>query len=198
MHGNGSRAVWRRYGNRCRAQLLRPRPTVGIQIIGGDEFPAQPTADVIHDGLRVADLRIAGVAGRLEARVDEFVDQSARSGTPYCRAIGDRQREGVHDAGKRGTFLRHLDEDFAGSAVLVHADGDVTLVAADGELVGDGAALVGQLATLGAREKLLLLGEALPLGGACAAGAWQRRGSGLLFCFLPAAESGCEPFELSR
>src|ERR1035437_10053132 len=38
----------------------------------------------------------------------------------------------------------HGDEDLAGRSVVVHADGDVAFVSADGELVGDGAALVGE------------------------------------------------------
>ena len=47
------------------------------------------------------------------------------------------------------------DEDLAGRAVLVQADGDVALVAADRELVRDRRALVGQLA---ARERAAAAG----------------------------------------
>ena len=71
---------------------------------------------------------------------------SSLSGTPYCSA----SEIAVANASIRPeivrAFLGHRDEDLAGRAVLVHADGDVALVAADRELVGDRLALVGQLA----------------------------------------------------
>ena len=62
--------------------------------------------------------------------------------------------EGVHEAGDGGAFLGHADEDFAGLAVGVEADGDVALVAGEAELVGDGGALGGQTVTDGARRGL--------------------------------------------
>src|SRR6185437_6804924 len=52
--------------------------------------------------------------------------------------------EGVHEAGDGGAFFGHADEDLAGLAVGVEADGDVALVAANGEFVGDGGTLGGQ------------------------------------------------------
>ena len=45
--------------------------------------------------------------------------------------------EGVHEAGDGGAFLGHADEDLAGLAVGVEADGDVALVSGEAELVGD-------------------------------------------------------------
>src|ERR1039458_4764920 len=46
--------------------------------------------------------------------------------------------------GSCGSQLATVMKDLAGRSVVVHADGDVAFVSADGELVGDGAALVGE------------------------------------------------------
>jgi hypothetical protein len=43
--------------------------------------------------------------------------------------------DGVHEAADGGAFFGHGDEDFAGGAVVVEADGDVAFVAGDVELV---------------------------------------------------------------
>src|SRR5579862_3850972 len=43
------------------------------RILGTDELRPQPTEDVIHDRLRVRDLRIAGPTARLEPYVAELV-----------------------------------------------------------------------------------------------------------------------------
>src|SRR5262249_24262393 len=50
----------------------------------------------------------------------------------------------------------HLDEHFAWSAVFVHANGDVTFVAADAEFVRDRSAFVRHLLALGTGEELAL------------------------------------------
>ncbi len=62
--------------------------------------------------------------------------------------------EAVHEAGDGGTFFRHADEDLAGVAVGIEADGDVSLMVGDGELVGDRGALAGQAVADGARRRL--------------------------------------------
>ena len=51
--------------------------------------------------------------------------------------------------------LAMRDEDFAGLAVFVEADGDVALVAGDVELVRDGVAGVGQTAAQRALDDAL-------------------------------------------
>ena len=66
----------------------------------------------------------------------------------------DRSREGVHEAGDGGAFLGHADEDFAGLAVGVEADGDVALVSGEAELVRDRGALGRETVTDGARRSL--------------------------------------------
>ena len=95
--------------------------------------------------LAMRDLRVPGEARRLEARVRELVDQELQRHAVLQRQRG-RGGEAVHQAGDGRAFLGHGDEDLARRAVLVHADGDVALVAADRELVRDRLALVGQLA----------------------------------------------------
>ena len=90
-----------------------------------------------------------------------------------------RGGEGVHQAGDGGTFLGHLDEDFARLAGGVEANGDVALMAGDGELVGDGGALLGQPVADGARRTV---GVLLVVGGLLRCGvkdsqrraAWER------------------------
>ena len=52
--------------------------------------------------------------------------------------------KGVHQAADSASFLRHRDEQFTRSAVVVEADGDVALMATHVELVGHAAAGVGE------------------------------------------------------
>ena len=69
----------------------------------------------------------------------EFFDQHFE-GNAVLEGEGDGGGEGVHESGDGGAFLGHADEDFAGLAGGVEADGDVALVSGEGELVGDGEA----------------------------------------------------------
>src|SRR6202012_1443225 len=71
----------------------------------------------------------------------------------------DRGGEGVQHAAQRRALLADVgEEDLADRAVLVLAGGDVALVAADRELVGDRFALARHLAPLGFRRLLRALG----------------------------------------
>lgn len=110
----------------------------------GEELDGQPLEDVVHDRLGHRDLGVLREAAGLEPRVGELVHQELQGDTVL---EGERGHggEGVHQTGDGGAFLGHGDEDLAGAAVLVLADGDVALVAADAELVGDRLALVGEL-----------------------------------------------------
>ena len=98
------------------------------QLRAGEEAQIEPAEDVVHEALGVADLRIAGPAGGLEAGVGEFLAEHLE-GNAMLQGDGDGGGEGVHQAGDGGTLLGHLDEDFAGLAGGVEADGDVALVA---------------------------------------------------------------------
>ena len=124
-----------------------------VELMAGEEADLDPAEDVIHDGLGVADLGIAGPAGGLEAGVGELFAEHAQRHAVLQREA-DGGGEAVHEAGDGGTLLGHADEDLAGVAVGIEADGDVALVAGDGELVGDGGALAGEAMTAGARRGL--------------------------------------------
>ncbi len=71
---------------------------------------------------------------------------------------GDRGRERVHHAAQRRALLADVgEEDLPDGAVLIHARGDVALVPADRELVGDRLALARHPPPLGSnlREGVL-------------------------------------------
>ena len=121
-----------------------------VELVAGEEADLDPAEDVIHDGLGVADLGVAGPAGGFEAGVGELLAEHTQRHA-VLEGEGDRGREGVHEAGDGGAFLGHADEDLAGLAVGVEADGDVAFVAGEAELVGDGGALGGETVTDGAR-----------------------------------------------
>ena len=98
----------------------------------------------------------------------------------------DGQREAVHQAADRRSFFRHGDEEFAGLAVGIEADGDVALVVSDFELVRDRGALFLQLVAHGARRSVHVLffdvlrgGDAgVVLGGVRRLGAGGARAAG--------------------
>ena len=113
----------------------------------GDELGAQPAEDVVDDGLGHRNLRVAGPAGGLEADVLELV-HIGLEGDAVLEGDGDGQGEAVHHAGEGRAFLGHGDENLARLPVRVEPDGDVALVAGDGELVGDGLAGGRQLAPI--------------------------------------------------
>jgi hypothetical protein len=68
----------------------------------------------------------------------------------------DRKSHTVHEAGERGAFFGHFDEDFAGRPFRVHAYSDVAFVTTYRELVRNGFPFIGELAALGACEQVLL------------------------------------------
>jgi hypothetical protein len=135
-------------------------------LLAGEEAELDPAEDVIHDGFGVADVLVAGPAGGLEAGVRELLAQDFERD-----AVLEGERggggEAVHEAGDGGAFFGHADEDFAGLAVGVEADGDVAFVAGDGEFVGERGALVGKTMANGARRTLLMSRSGA--GSACAA-----------------------------
>ncbi len=106
-----------------------------VELVAGEEADLDPAEEVIHDGFGVADLLVAGPAGGLEAGVGELFGEDPE-GDAVLEGEGDGGGEGVHEAGDGGAFLGHADEDFAGAAVGVEADGDVAFVAADARTCG--------------------------------------------------------------
>ncbi len=118
------------------------------ELLAGEEAQLEPAEDVIHDGLGVADVLVAGPAGGLKARVRELLAQDFERHSVLQRER-DGGGEGVHEAGDGGAFLGHLDEDFARLPVGVKADGDVALVSGDAEFVGKRRTLFRQAMTDG-------------------------------------------------
>ena len=110
-------------------------PICACSSAGRNRLP-EPAEDVVDDRLGDRDLLVAGEARRLEPDVGELVDQVAQRHA-VLEGEADRGREGVHQARHGRALLGHLQEDLAGLAVGIQADGDVALVAGDVELVGD-------------------------------------------------------------
>lgn len=59
----------------CRGYLLRCHRSFAIEIIRRNEFAAEPASDVINHRFGVADIRVSGVARRLEPGIHEFIHQ---------------------------------------------------------------------------------------------------------------------------
>src|SRR5580698_4011734 len=98
-----------------------------VVLVARQEADLHPAEEVVHDGLGVADLLVAGPAGGLEAGVGELLAEHTQR---YAVLEGkrDSRGEGVHESGDGGAFLGHADEDLAGGAVGVEAYGDIALV----------------------------------------------------------------------
>jgi len=122
--------------------------------VAGDELHRQPAEDVIDQALSERDLLVARHAARLEADVLELAHEAVDRHA-VLQAHRDERGDAVHQAADRAAFFGHGDEDFAGLAVFVQADGDVALVAADIELVREGVTRVGQAATQRALDDAL-------------------------------------------
>jgi hypothetical protein len=109
--------------------------------VASQELALQPVEDVVDDGRRPGDLAVAGGARRVEAGVAHL-----RREVPERDAVleGDRRDlgDGVHEAGDGGAFFVDLDEELAGPAVRIEADGQIAVLVADAELVRDRLTLV--------------------------------------------------------
>ncbi len=104
------------------------------RVLGAQELRTQPSEDVIGDRFGIGNLRVAGPAAGFEADVAELVHQELERNA-VLQVVADGGCEAIHQAGNGGAFLCHGDENFAGRAVLIQADGYVAFMAADGELV---------------------------------------------------------------
>src|SRR6266545_2290118 len=111
---------------------------VGLAIIR-DKLQRHPAEDVINDRGRIANLRVLGETGRLEPLVGEFLHQRLQRHSVLQRHAGQRA-DAVHQPADGRAFLGHGDEQLARLAVPKQADGEITFVAGDVELVGDGRA----------------------------------------------------------
>ena len=128
----------------CPRRRLRPLDHArDLLRLARQELRRQPPEDVVHDGLRHRNLGVLRESRRLEAAVGELVDEDLKRHAVLQRH-GHRLSEGVHQTRNGRPLLGHQQEDLAGLAVLVQADGEEPLVAVDRELVGDGLPLVRQ------------------------------------------------------
>src|SRR5262249_50447108 len=128
-----------------------------LQVVWRNKPSTEPTRDVIENRGNETDARIRGDAGRLESRVHQLVDEDLQRHT-VLQTVRDGESEAVHDAGERGAFLGHLDEDFTGPTIFVHANGDVAFVATDAEFVRHRGALDGHFLALLPRKQFALHG----------------------------------------
>src|ERR1700722_12920319 len=104
--------------------------------MSGKKPQLEPTEDVIHDGLGVANLFVSSPAGGLKTSVGELFAQNLERHTVLQ---GERNGRGkrVHEPGDGGTFLGHLDEDFTRLPVGVKTNRDVAFVPGNGELMSE-------------------------------------------------------------
>ena len=107
------------------------------------EPEANPPEDVISNRGSNSDLRVRRVPTRLELTVLEFSGQIFH-GHPVLEGKGREDSHRVHHATKCAAFLGDDEEHLTGAFIVIQANGDVSLVAADVELVGDGVSGVGQ------------------------------------------------------
>ena len=112
-------------------------PAVGRSrfLVALDELAAQPAEDVIGDAGGVADVGVLGETARLEALVSEFLDQTFERHA-VLQGDGGQRADRVHQAADGAAFLGHVNEELAGLAIFEEADGDITFVTGDLELVG--------------------------------------------------------------
>ena len=116
--------------------------------VGVQEARGEPAHDVVGHRLRERDLRVRGDPFRLEAHVGELPHERLERHAVLQRDR-DRRRERVHHAAEGRALLADVgEEDLADRAVLVHAGGDVALVAAERELVRERLALARHPAAL--------------------------------------------------
>ena len=118
------------------------------------ELHAHPSEDVVHEALGERDLPVRRHALRLEPLVGELRDE-ALDGDAVLQGHADGRAEAVHQAADGRAFLGHGDEELARCTVLVHADGEVALVAGHVEVVGEAAAGVFEPTTHGAFDDSL-------------------------------------------
>lgn len=106
---------------------------------GWRELDLDVSRHVVDDAVGFGDVWVAGVAHGFEAHALESAD-GVLGGEAVLDSEGEGTAEGLAHAVHGGAFLGHFDEDLAGLAIGVEADGEIALVVPDGELVGEGLA----------------------------------------------------------
>lgn len=98
------------------------------------KLQVQPTKDVVHDGVGISDFRIASPAGWLKPSVGKLLAKQPQRHA-MLQADRDSLGETADEPGKRGAFLRHGYEYFAGLMVWIESDRDISFLATDAEFV---------------------------------------------------------------
>jgi hypothetical protein len=119
--------------------------------IAGDVLRPEPAGDVVDQAGGEGDVGVASDARRLEPTAAELAGDDL-DGNAVLEGDADHRGPGVHEAADGTALLGDLAEDFTGAAVGVQADGHVELDPADGPLVGEGLAGVGEALAAGGRK----------------------------------------------
>src|ERR1035438_2249958 len=112
-------------------------------LVTSQEPEFEPTRDVVHKRLGLADFWISGPAAGLEAHVAEFFAKHAQWHA-VLQGKRDHRCEGTHQPRDGRALLRHRDEDFSWQAVLVNSNCQVSLLPGDGKVMGECPPLVRQ------------------------------------------------------
>ena len=115
-------------------------------LVTSQEPEFEPTRDVVHKRLGVADLWISRPTAGLKAHVAEFVAKHAQWHA-VLQSKRDHSCEGIHQPGDGRALLRHGDEDLSWQPVLVNSDREISLLPGDGEVMGKRPPFVRQMPT---------------------------------------------------
>ncbi len=111
-------------------------------LVAFDELAAQPAKHVISDAGGVADIGVLCETARLKSLVGKLLDQTFERHT-VLQGDGGKRANCVHQSADGAAFFGHGDEKLARLTVGEQADGDITFVTGDLELVSKRHAGVG-------------------------------------------------------
>ena len=113
--------------------LVRGQDAEGSAVIKCEIHDGQLAEQIVHEAVGDPNFRIVGHAGWFEPHPHKGFDERVK-GNPVLQAVAQRDSERVHDAGERGTLLRHPYEDLTGAAVVILSDGDEAFAVGDAKL----------------------------------------------------------------
>ena len=111
-------------------------------LVAFDELAAQPAKHVISDAGGVADIGVLCETARLKSLVSKLLDQTFERHA-VLEGDGCKRANCVHQSADGAAFFGHGDEKLARLTVCEEADGDITFVTGDLELVSKRHAGVG-------------------------------------------------------
>jgi len=116
-------------------------------VLGGEESLFEVASDIIEDAFGLRNLGVRGRTHGLEAHAFETTDRFFEW-KPILKGQTEGTAEPLHQPAEGGSFFGHLDEDLSRSTVLEEAEGEVSLVSHDPELMGYGVTGRGENLTL--------------------------------------------------